>query len=288
MTDNRNTSSGLSQNSCGTVCIDTNRVFDSCRDRDCFEDTRVYLTCFGEEVLANANNVRARSAKILWAFVGVDEVPFNCGFYQVTVRYYVLVELEACLGLGRSQCFKGISVLEKEVILYGGEGNVTTFSSNPENTFCSPNADNRGSNAPVAITETVEPLILGTKIKEKDCSCCCGSGSGEFGIELPENLCGCLDGDISTGNDAPRLYISYGLFSVIRIVRPAQLLVQATDYSVPDKECVAATNDENPCSVFRAMPFPTSRFTVTGLTQNNCSGGTRQNKGGCCGNRDSH
>lgn len=283
MSDNRNTSSVLCQDGRGTVCIDTHRVLDSCRDRDCFENTRVYLTCFGEEILANATNVRARSAKVMWAFVGVDEVPFNCGFYQVTVRYYILIELEACLGIGRSQTFKGLSVLEKEVILYGGEGSVTTFSSDPENGFCSYNQDNRGTNGPIAIVETVEPIILGTKVKERECGCC--SCASELNVDLPSCLQGCLDGEISTTNDAVRLYISFGLFSVIRIERPAQLLVQASDYSVPDKECIAATNDEDPCSVFRNMPFPTARFRVTNVN-NSCETGNHQNnKGGCCGNR---
>lgn len=283
MSDNRNTSSVFCQDGRGTVCIDTHRVLDSCRDRDCFENTRVYLTSFGEEIIANATNVRARSAKVMWAFVGVDEVPFNCGFYQVTVRYYVLIELEACLGIGRSQMFKGLSVLEKEVILYGGEGNLTTFSSNPENSFCSCNQDNRGTNAPIAIVETVEPIILGTKVKEKECGCC--SCANEFNADIPSSLIGCLDGDISTANDATRLYISFGMFSVIRIERPAQLLIQATDYSVPDKECVAATNDEDPCSVFRNMAFPTSRFKVTTVSNINENNNRPNNKGGCCSNK---
>ena len=30
------------------VCLDTYRVLDSCRDKDCFEDVRVYLTAEGQ------------------------------------------------------------------------------------------------------------------------------------------------------------------------------------------------------------------------------------------------
>ena len=60
--------------------------------------------------------------------------------------------------------------------------------------------------------------------------------------------------------NGPKLLVSFGIFSVIRIVRPALLLVQATDYSVPDKECTAATNNENPCDLFRTIAFPVSRF----------------------------
>ena len=103
MQDNKNTSFGCLQNaSNGTVCIDTLRVLDSCRDRDCFEDTRVYLTAQGNSIIQNATNLRTKSATSLCAFVGVEEVPFNNGFYQVVIRYYIKVEFEVCV-CGRSR-----------------------------------------------------------------------------------------------------------------------------------------------------------------------------------------
>ena len=125
MQENRNTglfgctqNTGNSQCTNGVVCIDTKRVLDSCRDRECFEDIRVYLTRCGEEILANSTNVRTRSTRILCAYVGVDEVAFNRGFYRVKIRYYIEVDFEACIGVGRSQTFKGITALEKDVVLY--------------------------------------------------------------------------------------------------------------------------------------------------------------------------
>lgn len=282
MQDNRNAPSGLGCDCQGTVCIDTRRILDCCRDRDCFEDARVYLTSFGEEVLSNATNVRTRSAKLLWAFVGVDPVPFNRGFFQITVRYYIKVELEACLGIGKSQTFCGIAVLEKDVILYGGEGRVTSYSSSPSNNYCSIGDVNTvATNDPIAIVETVEPIVLGTKVL--DCcsnGCCCNDC-----CEIPESICGCIDGDLimNTGNDCPKLYVSFGIFSVIRIEREAQLLIQATDYSVPDKECIASTNDDNPCSLFNNMPFPVSQFKTT---VSNCEVSQQKNNGCGCNNRD--
>ena len=278
MIENRNIASGCSQDPRGTVCIDTKRVLDSCRDRDCFENVRVYLTAAGEEIISGCSNVRTRSAEILWAYVGVDNVPFNCGFYRVSIRYYILTELEACIGIGRSQTFFGISVLEKEVILYGGEGEVKTFTSDPENGFCSfGEASLATVNTPVATVETVEPVILGMHITECGCPC----NTCEL-IDIPEALRERIGGDLVLNTDNPRIYVSYGIFSVIRIVRSSQLLVQATDYSVPEKECVEAQNDEDPCSVFKNMPFPASSFTGTAC--NNESPRPR-NRGGCGCNR---
>ncbi len=262
MQDNRNSRCGLGCDTQGTVCIDTKRVLDCCRDRDCFEDVRVYLTAFGEEVIANATNVRARCAKLICAYVGVDEVPFNRGFYQITVRYYIKVEVEACLGIGRSQTFSGIAVLEKNVILYGGEGRVVSYTSSPRSNYCDMcDKDNVGTNDPTAVVETVEPIVLSTKIMDSSCGCnqCC-----DCCCEIPESVCGCIDGELvrNSHDNCPHLYMSFGIFSVIRIERQAQILIQATDYSVPDKECISASNDDNPCSLFNSMPFPVSQFTT--------------------------
>ena len=280
MQDNRNASfcqsnqsnGGIGGN--GTVCIDTQRILDCCRDRDCFEDTRVYLTACGEEILANSSNVRTRSAKLLWAFVGVDEVPFNCGFFQVVVRYYIEVEFEACLGVGRSQTFKGLAALEKDVILYGGEGRAVTFTSSPKNTYCNVcDLDTAGSNDPVAVVETVEPIVLGTKVSDCNCPCPCGEYA-----DIPEGIRNSLGEELVTNSDGPRIYVSFGVFSVIRIERPAQLLIQATDYSVPDKECTAASNNDSPCALFRTMAFPVSQFRGTEYTANEQ---TPTPRGGC-------
>ena len=278
MMDNRNISSCGNQDGRGTVCIDTKRVLDSCRDRDCFENVRVYLTATGEEIISGCANVRSRYAEILWAQIGVDSVPFNSGFYRIMIRYYVLVELEACVAIGRSQTFYGISVLEKEVILYGGEGNVKTFASDPNADFCSFGEVNLATiNAPTAIVETVEPVILGMQISDCNCSC----NACEI-IDIPEALRDRLDGDLVLNSENARIYVSLGIFSVIRIVRSSQLLIQATDYSVPEKECVEAKNDEDPCCVFRNMPFPTSSFSGTAYLPDNAK--NNRGRGGCgCG-----
>ena len=260
MQENRNSKCFSGNATAGTVCITAKRVLDSCKDRDCFEDSRVYLTAEGENILANATNVRTKCAHLVWAYVGVNEIPFNRGFFQVTVRYFIKVELEAYLGIGRSQCFSGICALEKDVILYGGEGGAISYSSTPGSGYCDIGETTPNTNDPIAVVETVAPVVLGTKIVENscnpcECSCC----------EIPESICGCLGGNViyNGKSNSPKLYISFGIFSVIRIEREAQLLIQATDYSVPDKECVAATSDNNPCALFSTMPFPTSQFKTT-------------------------
>ena len=251
-----------------TICIDTSRVLDSCRDRDCFENARVYLSDFGNEVLEHTSTIRAKSAKIIWTCIDIDPVRFNRGFYTVNIRFYVKLVFEACVCAGRSQEIEGMAVLEKRVILYGGESNVSVFKSHGvagEN-FCG--CDPRESeeeNEPTAIVEVVSPVLLGTRIVERinECSCCCCCCESD----IPKPVQACLEAPLcfggfggTEGRGGERyLTVSLGIFSVIRIVRSAQYLIQATEYCIPEKECVPIEEDD-PCRVFRSMPFPTGEF----------------------------
>ena len=246
-----------------TVCIDTNRVLDSCRDRDCFENARVYLSDFGNEVLEHTGNIRAKSAKIVWTCIDIEPIRFNRGFYSVNIRFYVKLVFEACVCAGRSQEIEGITVLEKRVILYGGESNVSVFKSHGvgENFCgCTPQESDE-ENEPTAIVEVVSPVILGTRIVERvsECKCCCCCHESD----IPKPVLACLEAPLCFGGndrDGERyLTVSLGIFSVIRIVRSAQYLIQATEYCIPEKECVPVEEDD-PCRVFRSMPFPTGEF----------------------------
>jgi hypothetical protein len=74
------------------------------------------------------------------------------------------------------------------------------------------------------------------------------------------------------------LVVSLGIFSLVRLVRPAQYLVNATEFVIPDKECISATPD-NPCDLFRSMAFPISEFTPVCMP----SVTSDRNKCGCNG-----
>ena len=263
-----------------TVCIETNRVLDSCRDRDCYENVRVYLSDFGNEILERTGAIRAKCAQIVWSCIGIDPIQFNRGFYAVTIRFYVKITFEACIGGGHSQEVEGIAVLEKRVILYGGECNVSIFKSNgiSGGFCCHPEPVSGEKNVPTAIVEVVDPIVLGSRILEKasDCCCCCCCCEQD----LPDTVLSCMDmppvfDDGEHGNHR-YLAVSLGIFSVVRIVRPAQYLIQATEYCIPEKECHQVEEDD-PCKVFRSMPFPVGEFCGCGPIPalNDKNGGSR-------------
>ncbi len=238
------------------VCIETNRILDSCRDRDCFENVRVFLTGFGNDIIAHTGAVRAKDAEIVWTSIGIDPIQFNRGFHSVSIRYFVRLTFEACVGGGRSQEFDGMAVLDKNVVLYGGESNVSVFRSDPDNSgFCSiPEPCSSCRSLPTAVIEVVDPVVLGVKIADEKCACHCVCSCGD----IPMPVVSCLSGELCHGGER-YLSVSLGIFSIVRLVRPGQYLISATEYTVPDKECFEPT-DSDPCSVFKKMPFPVSEF----------------------------
>lgn len=240
------------------ICIDTYRILDSCRDKDCFENVKVYLTEFGEEIIDRTSTIRTKDAKINCAYIDVSEVPFNRGFYQLNIKMYVKLTFEACLSHCNVQEFEGIAVVEKRVILFGSEGNVNVFKSEiSSDAFCCDNhcKNNRQSNMPTAVLETVDPVVLSVKIVEPKvfpCCCCC------MVDDIPEDVCRSVNGRLSAC-DEKTLVVSLGFFSVVRIQRPAQIIVNATEYCIPEKECIVA-EESDPCSLFKTMAFPVDEF----------------------------
>lgn len=261
MADNRNSCTSASEK-CrerDMICIDTYRILDSCRDKDCFENVRVYLTDCGQEIIDRTSSIRAKSAKVVWSYINIDNVPFNRGFYQLSIKIYVRIVAEACLSPGKTEEFDGIAVVEKKVILFGSEGNVSIFKSELNgDCFCGKNCRAaKSNNLPIAVLETVDPIILSAKVVEPHhchcCSCCCNID------EVPECVINTIDGNLADDKNSNRLVVSLGLFSVVRIERPAQYLINAVEYCVPEKECHAPV-DDNPCTLFKNMSFPVSEF----------------------------
>ncbi len=266
MADNKSSCLGNSNSLFGckeNVCIDVNRILDSCRDKDCFEDVKVFLNAYGREIIDNAGSIRAKCSKILAANITVEPVQFNRGFYQIYIRYFVKIVFEACIGMGKSREFEGLAICEKNVILYGSEGNVSIFKSEAGlgNTISCGCNTTMSTNLPTVSVEVIDPIILNTKVvedKHYSCCCCCNVD------EIPESLCDMFGGGFEDGDGNKNLYVSLGFFSVVRIERPGQYVVSATEFSVPDKECVMAQPDD-PCQVFAKMAFPINEFSPPSL-----------------------
>lgn len=56
------------------MSIHTRKITDACRDKDCIEDLRVFLTRGSQALLDNAANVRVRKAELMDTYIDVETV----------------------------------------------------------------------------------------------------------------------------------------------------------------------------------------------------------------------
>lgn len=272
-----NTSNSLSQNAANAVlgtstqngandkstCIDVSKIYDSAKDKECIEDLRVYLGPEAQEIIDNASNLRSKCAEVLWASISVSDVAFNKGYYSVSIRYYFRLCFEACV-MGRAREFCGIAVYDKQSIMFGGDGNVSVFTSDTVcNDICAtlpPDAFTQNvANTPKVQLEVASPIVLSVKLADRNWSCgtcCCPID------QIPENLCQCCDcTPMPSDMGAKCLYVTLGLFSLIKIERPVSLLINSAEYCIPNRESsVLSDTTSDPCEIFRNMAFPTCDF----------------------------
>lgn len=243
------------QNAREAVCIHTDKVYDSCREKDCLEDLRVIFTRSDQQIINNAINVKVKSAEVIWVFTDLEPVPFNRGFFSVDIKYFFNVKLDVFRGVSRPTEVNGLATFDKKVILFGSEGNTKVFSSkyNP-----GPQIPTmwKKNNLPKAIVEVVDPIALTAKLVDS-CNChhCCDCDLAS----IPDSVSQCFEDDLVLGDEEKQVFVTLGLFTIIKIERNVQLLIPAFDFCIPQKECIAATED-NPCDLFSTLKFPLEEF----------------------------
>ena len=125
---------GPVQDGCGireAVCIHTKKIYDSCRDKDCIEDLRVYPTRASQAIIDRALSMRGGRAELLQAYIDVEPASYNRGFFSVDIRYYYRVTAEAFVGGSRPAEVSGLAVFDKRGVPFGRGGNAKIFNSPP-------------------------------------------------------------------------------------------------------------------------------------------------------------
>ncbi len=262
------------------VCIHTRKVYDSCRDKECLQDLRVYPTRCSQAILDTATSVKARAAELLWAYIDVEAIPFNKGFYTVDVKYFYKVTADAFTGVGRPREICGLATYDKRTVLFGSEGSVRIFSSQylPQDNDLQ---NFEKTNLPIATVEVVDPVALGVKVLE-------GDNCGECVLnDIPDNICKCFEDDIVICDEGKKLFATLGQFSIIKLERDIQLLMPAYDICMPDKEC--SGNADDPCDLFQKFKFPVDEFFPPKFTDyvkdngnNSCQTSNGNKRRGCC------
>ena len=249
------------------VCIDAGRIFDSCSDKDCLEDIQVNFASDAQSVVDNAMNVKTRKIEVLNVYMDIEPVPFNKGFYSVDMTFFFNVELDVFTCPASSPtCVDGLAVFSKKVILYGSEGSVRNFSSDQSGMTEDSSSPN---NLPRASVQVVDPICLSTKLCERK------HHKYEPIISIPDAIACRYHGDFCSCEPSKTVLVTMGLFSIVQLERSVQMMVPVYDYCVPDKECVATSDD--PCELFKRIKFPVNEFFPPRLSEMD-----DESAGGCC------
>jgi len=190
----------------------------------------------------------------------LEPVPFNKGFYSIDMTFFFNVYLDVFGPLSSTPTtVNGVSIFSKRAILYGSEGNVKMFSSD----YSPDKLDQQNSPdvLPKATVQVAEPIGLSARICDcppHGCDSCC---------RIPDSISNRFGGDLDFGGSRA-VYVTLGIFTIVQIVRNVQLLIPAYDFCIPEKECVATSDD--PCAMFRRIDFPTDEFFPPKITDCGC------------------
>ena len=113
----------------------------------------------------------------------------------------------------------------------------------------------------VFTVEVLDPMVLSSRVKEAE-HCVCDAVS----VQVPEGIRELYEEPLVISGGQRQLFVTLGQFSIIRLERPAQIIVPVLDYAIPTKECCSDPGGcaEDPCALFDKVPFPAEAFTPTG------------------------
>lgn len=260
------------------VCVQVEKIYDSCREKDCIENANVIFWQRSIQRLINrAINVKCRKSEVVDVYANTESVPFKRGFYTVDVKFFIKVTLDFFVPDGPCGRIipvtrEGLVVFDKKVILFGSEGGIKIFKALYEEGEIDHQVKSRlqQDNLPISKVEVADPICLNAKIQREVQKCYADVNEAE---QIPQSLLNQLiDGEealVESEDEAEtlsggeggrrRVVVSIGLFSIIKLVRFVQLLIPAFDFCYPVKECVSAT-DEKPCELFENIEFPFDEF----------------------------
>ena len=217
------------------VCIDTGRIYDSCSDKDCLEDLRVYFTECNQRIVDQAVSVRSRRADVITVYIDIEPVPFNKGFYSVDMTFFFDVVVDVYASPAAHPCtIDGLAVFNKKVILYGSEGAVKVFASDFR---CNEDDDQyrMSGNLPKAVCQVADPIILSARI----CVPCACRGVCDCFNEvcvIPDCFSRRFGGPLGGCRPEKVIYVTIGVFTIVQLERNVQMLIPVYDFCVPDKE----------------------------------------------------
>ena len=137
------------------MSIHTRKITDACRDKDCIEDLRVYLTTGSQKILDCTATVKVRAARLLYTDIDVEPVAFDRNHYCIDVTFYYQILADAITGSAMPASLCGVAVFSKRAVLCGEDSRAHIFTSDTR-IGAADGIAIRSANRPTAVVETVD------------------------------------------------------------------------------------------------------------------------------------
>ena len=241
------------------MSIHTRKITDSCRDKDCIEDLRVYLTTSSQSTLDAASGAKVRCAELIYTAIEVEPVAYDNQHDGGDGTCCDRSMADGTSGNCRWIPITGLAVFSKRAVLCGEDSSAHIFRSDTRIGECD-GLTQILTNRPTAVVEVLDPMILSSKVVDA-CGC-----SEQSVVQIPGFIRNLFEEALVLTPENRRLLVTLGQFSIVRLERDAQLIVPVLDYAIPTKECCDAPGGcaEDPCELFSRIPFPASRFSPSG------------------------
>ena len=272
-------------------CIIAYKIYDQCRLQNCLTPSILgparAARCAGNcndnicdgDIIVPPCNAAAVSIKDLElcsiSIVNKSKNPFKPGFWDIEVKYvfvYTLVFRTA--DYDDLCCIRANSTYTTKVTLFGSIGtDVLTVTD-----LFGPVTSTDSSGPYVTVDGKAVALAAELKYCSNNCNCGCNNcGCNNCGCNNCTNNncgcnnCGCNDCGCcvdSTNEEPVAVNVTIGLFSIVKIFHPINMLVHSTGICVPE-ECEGVSSS-NPCDFFNSIDFPMNVFSPPGSDQFNC------------------
>ena len=106
------------------------------------------------------------------------------------------------------------------------------------------------ANNPVAVVEAVDPIVLDARIMD-----CCGKRECDCDLcEVPSFVNECFGGELSSGDDSRRIYVTLGQFSIVGWSGTPSCWCRCTTTACPTRSAPAATAARTPAPCSATSP----------------------------------
>lgn len=282
------------------VCVQTEKVYDSCREKNCIEDLEVFG--LPKKLVNKAIDVTCREVEVEDVVIDIEPLKFKRGYYTVTVTFVFTVCVDLIFKNESPKTRCGVALFTKKVVLFGSQGRVKIFKSK----FRRRRRDEQlleQDNRPNSIVEVAEPICLAARIEEECESTTLSTrdinivlsiikfmqtNAAAVDIDIDGNNNN-VDVDIDQtniinigGNGKPetKVLVTIGIFSIVKLVRLVQLLMPSFGFCRPPV-CVSSTN-EDPCELFDTIEFPRDAFFPPQKHEWEEAVQGEENDDGCC------